>query len=252
MGNGVLTIGWFADIFKSMLDMIYPEKMNCIFCRAPLQRYNDYQLCGLCMSLLPFLSGDTCSKCGKPLDRGSSHGICSDCADIDVYFDGAASVFEYAGIIQSAIYRLKYDGDRDIASVLGKFMARELDQRNWRPDVIIPVPLHLDRLNERGFNQSELLAATIGRESGIDVATGVLTRKKYTESQVSLTRLERRQNVRGVFEADGSRTIKDKSVLVVDDIMTTGATLNECSRALKGLDPASIYCLSAATPSYVK
>ena len=154
--------------------------------------------------------------------------------------------------LQSAIYRLKYDGDRDIASVLGKFMARELDQRNWRPDVIIPVPLHLDRLNERGFNQSELLAATIGRESGIDVATGVLTRKKYTESQVSLTRLERRQNVRGVFEADGSRTIKDKSVLVVDDIMTTGATLNECSRALKGLDPASIYCLSAATPSYVK
>lgn len=193
---------------------------------------------------------DVCRVCGKPVKSGST--VCSECRSGKVYFRGAASVFEFSGLMQEAIYRLKYDGEVNLAPLLGAFMAEKLVEKGWDIDLIIPVPLHPDRLSERGFNQSYLLSKEIGRECGIDVSDSILKRVVYTKSQVSLSRLERMFNVKNAFHADNGDDIKNKSILIVDDIMTTGATLNECSKAISIFSPESIYCLTAACPIYAK
>jgi predicted amidophosphoribosyltransferase len=115
----------------------------------------------------------------------------------------------------------------------------------------MPVPLHPGRMKERGFNQSYLLAYIIGYECGIDVREGLLKRIRYTDSQVSLSRLERIFNVKDAFDASAYE-IQGKSVLIVDDIMTTGFTLNECSKAIRGYSPKNVYCLAAACPFHQK
>jgi len=236
------------SIFKEILDIIYPSKILCLFCRKEPGDDNDYELCRSCMSLLPFLSEKICMKCGRPILVMGPDGVCSECKSTYRYFDCVASVFEFSGIIQGALYRLKFDGEMEIAQAIGKFMADKLQKTGWEIDVIIPVPLHPDRLSERGFNQSYLLSQEIGRRCNIDVYGEVLIRQRYTESQVPLSRLQRMRNVKDAFSIKESRVIKDRNVLLVDDIMTTGATLNECSSILKKHGARKVYCLAAACP----
>jgi ComF family protein len=252
VGNGVFEIGIILNFLRGMVDMAYPPKTRCLSCGNPLKNYNEYYICNYCKTSLPFISGFICKKCGRPLEEETnSDGLCGECAMRVTYFDEAAAVFEFSGAIQDMLHRLKYEGETDIASSIGKFMAWKLKKENWHIDVIAPVPLHTDRMKERGFNQSYLLASTIGWECGIDVSEGLLKRKRYTESQVSLSRLERIFNVKDAFDASESE-IEGKSVLVVDDIMTTGSTLNECSKAIRGYSPKNVYCLAAACPFHQK
>jgi len=196
--------------------------------------------------------GSLCRLCGDPLQEGEDGGLCSSCRDGDVYFDGAASVLQFDGIVQAALHRLKYENDLDAAVPLGRYMAYKLKKLNWHVDIILPVPLHVERLKERGYNQSCLLAREVGRECSIDVMDNLLFRKRYTESQVHLSRNERIANVRGAFDIAGTKEVAESSILVIDDIMTTGATLNECSRLLKKYGARKVYCLTAARPIHLK
>lgn len=250
MGNGVFEIIKLSVLVKDVLDIIYPAADKCLLCKAELKKNRGLQICGYCRSMLIPLREDVCEVCGRPV-RGSSM-MCAECSSGNVYFDGAASVFEFRGLIQEAIYRLKYDGEVDIAPLLGNFMAEKLIEKNWDVDLIIPVPLHPDRLSERGFNQSYLLSEEIGRECGIGVSDRILKRVVYTKSQVSLSRPERMLNVKNAFHVEHGDDAKGRSILIVDDIMTTGATLNECSRAISIFNPKNIYCLTAACPVYAK
>lgn len=250
MGNGVFEIINFSVLVKDILDIIYPKHDNCLLCKAELKKNRGLQICGYCRSMLRPLREDVCQVCGRPVKSGS--GKCTECSNGKVYFKGAASVFEFSGLIQEAIYRLKYDGEADLALLLGAFMAEKFVEKGWDADLIIPVPLHPVRLSERGFNQSYLLSKEIGRECGIDVSDRILQRVVYTKSQVSLSRLERMLNVKNAFRADNGDDIRNRSILIVDDIMTTGATLNECSKAISMYNPKNIYCLAAACPVYAK
>lgn len=230
-----------------MLDLIYPEKLKCAFCNS-MVNVTEAGLCRYCISLLPYLSESVCAKCGRPLE-GSADDICEMCSKKDMYFNQGIVVFKFEGSIQDAIYRLKYDGEKEIAPVLGSLMADKIKQTKWHIDMIVPVPLHTERQAERGYNQSELLALEIGREAGIDVCGHILSRKKDTVSQTMLTGLQRAANVRGAFTlGDNNNLIRNKSILLVDDIVTTGATLNECSRELKQGGAALVYYIAAACP----
>jgi ComF family protein len=149
------------------------------------------------------------------------------------------------------IYRLKYGGEKEISSALGMLMAEILAAKGWSIRAIVPVPIHPFRLAERGYNQSLLLAEEIGRECGIDVSDSVLVRNRNTMSQTQMPARERLANVRGAFgPGEDRRTVKGP-LLLVDDIMTTGATLNECSRVLREMGAQKVYCLTAACPLYV-
>lgn len=233
---------------KNILDFIYPHELSCMLCKKKAEGMGENEICGHCMSMMPFIGDNTCIRCGRPINSEYEGSICKECSSDIIYFDNACPVFEFSGLAQAALYRLKYDGDIDIAPAIGRIMADKIKERKWDIDIVIPVPLHKDRLNERGYNQSLLLASEIGRELGIDVQDGILKRERYTESQVTLSRLQRIHNVRRAFAASDSALIKGRKFLIVDDIMTTGATLNECSRILKECQAKKVYCVTAACP----
>jgi len=242
----------FYGFWRDFLDIIYPKSLKCLFCGGELPKVNDFKLCSNCTSIMQLLPGSTCTTCGRPLGGKYKMGMCSECKDTEIYFDGACSVFEFSGIVQSALHRFKFEGEVDMAEAFGLYMAKKLKERKWKIDVILPVPLHEKRMSDRGYNQSYLLSAEIGRECGIDVLDGALIRKRHTESQVSLPKFGRIHNVKGAFAMVDSKCIKGKSVLIVDDIMTTGATLNECSRILRESGARNIYCITAACPFHTK
>ena len=144
------------------------------------------------------------------------------------HFGWARGVLVYDDATAKAIHRFKYGHDTTYSRPLGSMMA---DYTLEGFDLIIPVPLHIKRLRERGFNQSLLLANAIGKRQGIPVDPYILKRTRWTEPQVNLTGLERKVNVKGAFEVCGD--VRGKRILIVDDVYTTGATVSECSKALK-------------------
>lgn len=238
------------NFINGFLKIVYPEEHRCAFCSKQLKDRSGI-LCAGCASLLAFINDNICSNCGRPLPPGSIPFVCSECSNRDMHFDGGCMVFEFDGLVQDILHRLKYGGEAELAQTIGWFMSSKLKKMNWTIDVIMPVPLHPDRLKERGFNQSHLLADAIGWECGIDVNPGVLIRDRNTESQVGLTRMERMHNVRGAFTVNGSGEVRGKRILLVDDIMTTGSTLDECSRALKEHGANKVYFITAACPAFV-
>lgn len=239
-----------GKILSSLIDILYPLKSKCVFCGSMSADIGDAGLCGYCISLLPYISGRTCIKCGRPMQDEYTGSICPECASKHIYFDGGCTVFEFSGILQSGLYRLKYGCETQLAEAFGKLMAADAIKMGWDIDLIVPVPLHPERFSERGFNQSWLLSTVIGREWGVDSSDRVLERIRHTPSQTTLSGKMRLLNVRGAFAVTNKAKIQGKSILIVDDIMTTGSTLNECSRMLKTAGASRVYCLTAACPTH--
>lgn len=158
---------------------------------------------------------------------------------------GVRSVFYFEGLARKMVHELKYHNIRAASGYIAHFMADYLTQENIPVDVLVPVPLHSRRLRERGYNQSLLLAREIAKLTGLQVVEG-LVRTRYSQPQVKTPgAAARRENVRGAFscEHDGVRGCR---VLVIDDVVTSGATLDECARALKARDAQSVWGLTLA------
>jgi competence protein ComFC len=151
----------------------------------------------------------------------------------------------HAGKLQDAIHALKYDHVTSIAVPLGQRLVAALDTLEWSPDLLIPLPLHRERMIERGYNQSELLARQITAERGIPCLPDAAWRERYTRPQVGLNRDERLQNVMNAFNADSGQC-RGRIVLIVDDVLTTGATLSACAAALLEAGAAGVYGLTVA------
>lgn len=156
----------------------------------------------------------------------------------------------YEGPLQETIHRWKYEGKTSLTPFFGQWMAEGL-LRFWDPpcfDVLIPVPLHVKRLRERGFNQALLLAREVSRRTGISYQKRVLRKKKPTVPQVNLSGVDRERGIRGVFHLVGSEKLEGKSVLLIDDVYTTGATVNECAKILLagGAERVDVFTLARA------
>ena len=195
--------------------------------------------------LYPFV----CVGCGR---EGSP--ICERCSSNlrRVYLFEASSFVEYIfypfvyeGTVRDIVLLFKYGGVRAFSRFMGEEMGVFYKERGFPVDVVVPVPLHRGRLRERGYNQAELLAVEVGRVLGIPVDTSSLLRVKSTRPQATIKgRDERMRNVRGVFRAAGS--FEGRRVLLVDDVFTTGATMEECGRVLKGAGAERVYGLAFA------
>ncbi len=159
--------------------------------------------------------------------------------------DGIRGIGYLRGPFQRAIYRFKYKGLRRLAVPLAEIMHRYLLENHIPADILMPVPLHGSRLRERGFNQAALLARELGKQSGIPIVEGILVRVRETAPQVGLTASQRRENVKDAFRcADGG--VRGKRVLLIDDVCTTGATLEACSLTLREGGAASVWALVLA------
>ena len=222
----------------------------CPVCRLrPVARAVGRGVCEDCRRDLEGLlvPGPRCPECGGVLDGVMR--ACSECMQVGPRpWEQAVAAFLYRGIVRLLIQRFKYQGDTALVPVFGGYMARAwLRDGAIAPDVIVPTPLHWRREAARGFNQAELTARVVGRILGIPLVKA-LRRVRSTPKQAYLDAVERRRNMRGAFRAVSHRrsAVQDRTVLVVDDVLTTGATLEAAARALLEAGAARVVVLTAA------
>lgn len=213
---------------------------SCVLCQAPGQPGID--LCKLCEADLPH-NRTACSQCAKPLPMA---GLCGACLAKPPAFDACQAAFSYQAGVAALVRGLKFQQQLANARLLAQLMLPSLEALNERPDLILPVPLHPERLKERGFNQSLELASYLGRALDIPVDTKSCARIKATLPQSSLGKKERKKNVRNAFALRGS--LKARHLVLVDDVITTGNTLEELARLCKkaGVEKVSAWCAARA------
>ena len=184
-----------------------------------------------------------CPKCGEPQPSGR---LCPSCVSWRAKIDGIRSPFRFDGVMRQAIHQLKYVNLRALAVPLAKLLSNYLITNPMPGEVLVPVPLHRKRLRERGYDQSRLLAKELGKLINLPVVDGCLFRERYTPPQArTLTVVERRSNVAGAFTCHDHR-LQDKQILLIDDVSTSGTTLDACAVALKAAGAVSVWGLVLA------
>ena len=206
------------------------------------------------------IAGGVCSVCGErlisPYAFSSSDGepLCGLCRRAQPPFVKAAAYGSYEGGLRELIHLLKYNGVRPAANVLGRMLAEAISHLESAlgegPLVVVPVPLHFRKLRQRGFNQSELIARAalklLTPRERYHLATTVLQRLRETQSQIGLSRHQRRENMRGAFAVTQPEDVLNKPVLLVDDVFTTGTTASECARVLRRAGASKVYVATVA------
>jgi len=215
-----------------LVDFLFPPK--CAFCgQIPEDQRSDLP-CPSCRQRIPSISHPRCPGCGVPFAAPGEDHFCSACLTENRFFAVARAMGIYEGWIAEMLSRFKYHGASHLAVPLGNLMADYQDpDLFWSAmDILIPVPLHPDRLRQRGFNQSLLLARQISRRHFIPVDFLALERIRMTAPQVELSGAERKKNLHGAFRVRKKENIRQKNILLVDDVFTTGTTVRECSKVL--------------------
>ena len=223
-----------------MVDSFFPRR--CVGCG----RLGGF-FCPGCLEKLPRLSPPLCPNCGKPQASGI---VCPDCWQRRTEIDGIRSLFRFDEIIRKAIHQLKYRNLKAISPCLAELLADYLRSNPLPGEVLICVPLHPRRLRERGYNQSNLLARGLGKRIDLPVIEDCLIRVKQIQPQVRAADVEeRRRNVADAFICRDER-VSGRQIILVDDVCTSGATLESCAVALKSKGAASVWGLTLAREIY--
>lgn len=217
------------------LDLLFPQW--CIGCG----REGDF-LCDSCRQSLPRIMPPLCPRCGRPQPSGI---LCSSCITWQAEIDGIRSPFRLDGLMRQAVHQLKYKNLRALAAPLAHLLRDYIIANPLPGEVLVPVPLHKKRLRERGYNQSSLLARELSRLISLPVADDCLIRQRHALPQARTSNIdERKRNVAGAFVCD--HRLHDRQILLVDDVSTSGATLDACAAALKAAGAASVWGLVLA------
>lgn len=222
----------WLGLFDKLANLVYPAK--CIFCQKLLSYDVTLHICSACYAKLPFAI--------EALLSTSQDGEVSSC-------DGAISVFQYNGMIKESLIRFKFYNKpnyyRTYARLIASRLAKMTDIKQY--NIVLSVPLHRQREFSRGYNQAFLISCALSRELKLPECSRLLKRLRYTDTQSLLDKQKRHENVKGAFIVAEPENIKGKSILLVDDIMTTGSTLEECGRMLKRAGAIKVIALVVAT-----
>lgn len=217
------------------LDWLLPPR--CGGCGEQGKRW-----CGKCQRDIVTVIPPICEKCGSSQKLA---GICARCVAMPPAYTALRSWASFSGSLRNALHRLKYNRDIALGEILARPMIQTLNLTTWNLDLVVPVPISLSRRSERGYNQAALLARPIALFFGLEYRPQALIKSRETRSQVGLSVEERKENVHGAFFAE-QRIVKGKNILVVDDVTTSGATLNACGQVLRIAGAKEVYCLTLA------
>lgn len=238
-----------ARFGSALLDFVYPP--HCPVCDVWQAPDDREPMCRVCTSSLLATIGPRCHRCSAPLDGLSSSGSCPNCVHWrDIHFDRALVLADFSGVAGDAIHTLKFNGIKQIGSFLGRQMAAHPDLRSELEalDLLVSVPLHAARQRERGYNQAQEIARGLADCLGIPLDDGCVRRSRPTRQQARLDASERAANTDGAFAAMRPVVGSPARLGLVDDVLTTGATLSACASALTLATDAQIIGLAVASP----
>ena len=224
-------------LLEKVVDWVYPP--HCVNCGEP-----GALICENCLSQLQPVGEHFCPTCGKPL---KPRHFCRHCSGAEFPFQSSRAPYLYEGPAKAMIKALKYKGTLALVPIMAKKLSDFwMTNLQWDTDLTVPVPLARDRKAQRGFNQSDLIAKAFCRNTGLKYDPRALMKIRETLQQVGLNAEERRENLSGAFAAEPS-LVREKRILLIDDVMTTGSTFAECSAALLEAGASTVMCLSVAT-----
>ena len=254
--NRPAVVSWAAEAAESLFATLFPA--DCRICGEPLIRISRLPVCEGCLASIHPIAGGLCAICGERIVSGyalESEDIrCGICRRIDQPFAKAAAYGSYESALRDLIHMLKYQQVRPAANVLGRMLAEVIAdlEPGWIPAtvLVVPVPLFAAKLRQRGFNQAEMIARMAIKVSPererYSLAADMLERSRDTQSQIGLTRHQRRENLRGAFRVTDREKVAGREILLVDDVFTTGTTASECARVLRRAGAARVWVATVA------
>ena len=233
------------SVLKDLQKLFYPRNLTCSVCKR--ENFSNRSICDECYNSLPFNKESICGHCGRVAAYPTEY--CDYCKNRQTSVDSSRSAFEYLDPIRQLVMRFKYGGEK----YLREFFAEELKpvflKHVGYADVIVYVPTTNKKVRQRGYNQGEVLAREFRRFSQIPVVDAI-QKIKETESQVGLTLKERRENLKGSFKVVDKKAVKDKRVLIIDDVMTTGSTVENIAEKLKSAGAREVIVLTVASVNF--
>lgn len=223
-----------------LLSIFFPRR--CPICDEAIL-YGE-KICGMCATKVIYIKEPVCKKCGKQLENERSE-YCGDCGRKKHSFEQGKAVFSYQKDIKRSMYRFKYSGRREYADFFAEEAAKRYGAwlRRRGIEVIVPVPMYAAKKRSRGYNQAEVFARALGKETMLPVENKLVTRVKNTLPQKSLNDIQRKDNLKGAFQVR-TNIVKYSKILLVDDIYTTGATIDAITEMLKMSGAKEVYFLS--------
>jgi ComF family protein len=233
-------------ILQGLLELCYPSRLYCILCGSVIDASRPYGLCDRCASKIHWTGTKTCGICGKILSEGSTRALCGDCRRRERTFSRGYTCTRYGLYERTLITAFKYRDKPHVGRELGLAMADRMALADYRPDLVTPVPVHPGRLAKRGYNQAELMAKAYCKAAGLPLECGLLERLRDTRAMKNLGAAERRENLEGAFGLVRGREelVRGRSVLLLDDILTTGSTADACAAVLLAAGAREVRVLS--------
>lgn len=236
----------FNPLLHAALNVLFPP--ICHVCRKFIPAAGSLHICPACHDRLTPIVSPMCRVCGIPFVGAGEDHVCGDCITSPPRFDAARAALAYEDVSRDLLHAFKYRNKTHLRRPLALLMIERLsDFVGLRPpDLIMPVPLHRKRLQSRGFNQAVLLGEILSSHWKLPLDRYNLRRTRWTEPQVNLSAGERRANVKGAFSVQKSCLVHGRRVLLVDDVLTTGSTVEECSLLLKTVGAKEVTVITAA------
>jgi len=229
-------------IINSAVGLLYPKQ--CMSCgKVLLKIEKELGFCSGCLKGVKLVDDNSCLKCGKPIEDGVEE-LCEQCVGQNHYFTQNKGVFVYEGPIKKSMYLFKYGNKRCSGKLFAKYAAKKYGKwiKNNEIEAIVPVPMYKQKMKRRGYNQAEVFGTELGKLLGIPVSRDIIRRERDTVAMKQLRGAKRKKNLLNAFKVP-ENIVQFRKVLVVDDIYTTGTTIDEVSKALKGGGITEIYSL---------